>query len=306
MEIKKDVPAAILYADIDSQEFSTFHALLSDHAKRGIITYRVRFRPSFAPKDREVLLSGYGVELALKKTDYSVMDDRDTQGHESTSKDEGITGKEALLDTEEISDIKPLHPKDVAFLGIKSAAFILKSEDKLQTLLQLNQDFPKYAHKIGPAEVDNEVVESVRANWDEGYFLPGLNSLWINGLQLDENQINAYSLLDSLRRERKVIKSLQSFGMDTAQALNLLTHQIIADSKRDERPQRFDYRDSFEGGNVIVWMNDIEKDERYSSWPKSVKVVRLRILISKGRKKLGLIYIFNSSFAQLTQVKSIS
>jgi UDP-glucose:glycoprotein glucosyltransferase len=37
--------------------------------------------------------------------------------------------------------------------------------------------------------------------------------------------------------------------------------------------QRFDWRDSIEGGNVIIWMNDIEKDKRYADWPTSLQAV---------------------------------
>lgn len=66
-----------MYADILSPAFKEHHKILKEFANAGKISYRVRHRPSPTRKNRPVMLSGYGVELALKKTDYIVMDDRD-------------------------------------------------------------------------------------------------------------------------------------------------------------------------------------------------------------------------------------
>ena len=36
------------------------------------------------------------------------------------------------------------------------------------------------------------------------------------------------------------------------------------------------WRDIHEGGNVIMWLNDIEKDTRYSSWPSALQALLQR------------------------------
>lgn len=270
LQTKPDVPAAILHADIEDPDFLHFHTILTDFAQRGIISYRVRYREPKVPVNRQVLLAGYAAELALKKTDYKVMDDREVQNHDSPK--EEISKQEVLKEDEEISDIKPLHPKDVAFLGIKAASFVMNSDNKLDSLLRLVQDLPKHTAALSTTEINPELAEELIEN-REIYLGPGVNALWVNGLQLEESQINAFGLLENLRRERRFITRLRALGLNNEQAIGLLSHKTIVGAKQSELPKRFDYRDHLEGGNVIVWLNDLEKDERYEGWSTNVQTV---------------------------------
>lgn len=65
---------AILYADIGSREFRQFHDYLSKQAIEGKIRYIARHYLVKTYKKR-VRLSGYGVELHLKSTEYKSQDD---------------------------------------------------------------------------------------------------------------------------------------------------------------------------------------------------------------------------------------
>jgi len=58
--------------------------------------------------------------------------------------------------------------------------------------------------------------------------------------------------------------SLTSLGLTYAQALEFLTHPTIAAAQSDTSvvDGLFDASDRPEGGDVIVWWNDIEKDQR--------------------------------------------
>ena len=67
---------SILYADITSPSFREFHKTVSKTAKEGLTSYRVRYKPNKTAVPQPLLVSGYGVELALKRTDYIVIDDR--------------------------------------------------------------------------------------------------------------------------------------------------------------------------------------------------------------------------------------
>lgn len=275
--VEEDVPAAILWADIQSPQFKEHHEILKEFARKGRITYRLRHRPAITREDRRVMLSGYGVELALKKTDYIVMDDRDVQSStgENSENPAGDTSKAPIteLDDQEIQDIAPVHPKDLPFLGTRAASFVMNSEDPFNTLLKLLQDFPKHSGRVAAFDMDQAIADELRTNWDE-FSAAGQNTLWINGVQLEQSQINAFALLEHLRRERKYISSLTELGLSSNEAIQLLSHQILADSKQAEMPQRFDFRDTAEGGGIIVWLNDLEKDKRYREWSASVSVVR--------------------------------
>lgn len=68
---------AIVYADVLSPRFATFHRVLSAAADAGAITYILRWKPSPSSETTVPLyLNGYGVELMLKSTEYKVTDDQ--------------------------------------------------------------------------------------------------------------------------------------------------------------------------------------------------------------------------------------
>jgi UDP-glucose:glycoprotein glucosyltransferase len=70
----------VLYADIRSTLFKEFHHILKTLADQGMVRYILRYRPaSTVSSDKPLFVSGYGVELMLKRTDYIVIDDREVE-----------------------------------------------------------------------------------------------------------------------------------------------------------------------------------------------------------------------------------
>jgi UDP-glucose:glycoprotein glucosyltransferase len=96
----------------------------------------------------------------------------------------------------------------------------------------------------------------------------------MNGVQLIERQVEALELLNMLRKERKLINGVRDLGLSGQEAVQLLSHNEVASAKAESDVPRFDWRDEIEGGNVIIWMNDIEKDKRYADWPNILQAVR--------------------------------
>lgn len=218
------------------------------------------------------MVSGYGVELQLKRTDYIVIDDRaaDQGGDDAGQKSFGTD----LNDEDEVADLKPLSKDEVFDLGVKAASFVMKSGQPMDTLLKLVQDFPKYSSIIA-AQNASEAFLQEHAN-NRNFLLPGgSNVIWINGVQIPARDINPYSLLAHLRRERQLINGIRSQGLSSSEVVSLLSHEAIAQTQTEDEPQRYDFRDEIEGGNVMIWMNDIEKDAMYQSWPTDVRSVSL-------------------------------
>ncbi|KAL2809181.1 UDP-glucose:glycoprotein glucosyltransferase-domain-containing protein [Aspergillus granulosus] len=256
----ESLPPAILYADVASPMFRDFHQTLSALAKEGEISYRVRYRPPQHWSSRPLFVSGYGVELALKRTDYIVIDDRDAEQRHSNGATQAVESEESP------DDLRPLSSSEVSRLGFNTVSYVADSADPLDTLVKLSQDFPKYSSTIAAHNASVELLQEVRANRLE--MLPsGANALWINGVQIDHRQIDAFSLVDHLRRERKLIESFRSLGLSAQEAVHLLSHEAVAESVAQDTPQRYDYRDEIEGGGVIIWLNNLEKDAKYESWP---------------------------------------
>ncbi|TKA65074.1 hypothetical protein B0A55_09741, partial [Friedmanniomyces simplex] len=160
-------------------------------------------------------------------------------------------------------------------LGLKAASFVMASDAPFDMLLRLSQDFPKHSSAIAATNVSTDFVQEHRANRDL-LLPPGFNVLWINGVQIMPRDLDAYSLLEYLRRERKMINSVRELGLSGPEAINLLSHEAITASAVDQEAQRYDWRDDNEGGNIIMWMNGIEKDKRYMEWPSSISALLQR------------------------------
>ena len=260
---------AVLYADPASPSFKTFHQALTKLAQKGEISYRLRYRRSIHAPEAPISVSGYGVELALKRTDYIVIDDREgskdaTQKHINT---------EVVLDEEEeVADLKPLSNSELAPLGLKAASFILKSENPFDTLVKSTQDFPKFSTSIARHEVSEEFEKEMEAN-RENMIPSGISFLWMNGVQLIERQIEPFTLVEMIRRERKLINGVRELGFNGKQAISLLGHQLVAEAKSDDVAIRFDWTDRSEDGKVILWLNDLEKDSQYEGMPTELKAV---------------------------------
>ena len=81
-----------------------------------------------------------------------------------------------------------------------------------------------------------------------------------------------FRLLRLLRKERNIVSSLTSLGFNASEAIDILTHPSIsqAQASTGTLDNMFDASDRIEGGNVIVWWNDLENDTRQVFYFKSV------------------------------------
>ena len=257
---------SVLYADITSPEFRKFYKKISSRTKQGQNSYRIRYKPSVVHKREPLIVSGYGVELALKRTDYIVIDDRQAEKAREEGSDRA---GEASLETEDVADLKPLSASELLTLGSKAGSFVMNSDNPLHTLVKLLQDFPKHSSAIAASNLSEDFWLEHSNNRDT-FLPPGYNLVWINGLQVQAREMNAFSLLPLLRRERALTNGIGDLGFTPPEAIKILSHPEILEAQSNDNPQRYDYRDDTEGGRVIIWLNDITKDKRYKDWPESI------------------------------------
>ena len=263
---------SILYADITSPLFAQFHQTISRTARSGQTSYRVRYRPAATLESRPLAINGYGVELSLKRTDYIVIDDRGDDTNEHGKETPISESEEVVLEAEEIADLKPLSSSELRGLGLKTASFVMSNDDPFDALNKISQDFPKHSSAITKRNASTSLLTEHRHNRE--VLLPaGYNVIWMNGMQIEGRQMDAFALLERMRRERSLVGSLRDIGFSGSEAVQLLSHSSIAESKMDAEAQRYDYHDTAEGGQVIIWLNDIEKDTRYQDWPTSINAV---------------------------------
>ncbi|CAO3699789.1 unnamed protein product [Rhizopus stolonifer] len=278
--VKKDTTqeaTLVLYTDTFSPKFKEFYTWLKSVAEKHEISFIIRYRPSATNSVRNPLyLSGYGVEMALKKTDYLVIDDRDVQDDKSKS---GIKEKissfgkklnHVLFDASEKATIEPLISSEIETLGLKAAQYIAKASDPLETMSHLAQDFPKYAKSISDIVLDEEFKQEVLKNHQMS-FQGGSSAVWINGKALEMSQVDPFHISRVLRSEKKLIKSIQQLGFSSKEAIELISDPLLSggDDAKDAVNDVFDVRDTPEAP-FITWWNDLEEDSRYDGWPSDI------------------------------------
>ncbi|KAF9566452.1 hypothetical protein EC968_003725 [Mortierella alpina] len=271
---------AILYANVQDSTFAQFRHYLDRLSKDHGLQYAIRYRPStHSATDAHLALAGYGVELALKSTDYIVIDDRDL-GH---SDDTGTSGQTVLrssgghgLFDDETPSVEPVSQQDLADLDMVTAQFILQSEYPLKTLVAVSQDFPKYQRKISKMMLNETLKDGFQGNMMR--IRDNRAKVWLNNQPVPHHKMNPFNLIRLIRRERETLASLATIGVSSGKAVDLLTDVGTgddSDSGADEAEGVFDIRDKSKDGSLVVWMNDLETDQRYKDWsPNLIQILQ--------------------------------
>ncbi|KAJ2615865.1 killer toxin resistant protein [Coemansia sp. RSA 1365] len=269
----------VLYADPRAAEFVEFHNHLKQLAENQEIAYIFRYKPWVADIEntaRPLGLSGYGVELALKSTEYKVIDDRDldvggnhaaaNSGSKFVNQASGDRVAELLFDSETEPVVKGLKGKQLPALGIQATQMIISATDKLSVLRQLSQDLPRYAHLISKIPVNDTLAKDIDSPWRHSR----KDEVSINGLAINEDDMDPFHLLEYIRKESSIIHGLESAGLTPKQALGLLLNEDAEDDIDNSNSITFDMRERPLEKRAVMWLNDLEKDNRYSEWSSDV------------------------------------
>ncbi|XP_019129729.2 UDP-glucose:glycoprotein glucosyltransferase 2 isoform X2 [Larimichthys crocea] len=287
---KTDVPVVILYAEIGTKKFTNFHKVLAEKAGEGKLVYVLRHYVA-DPKPQKMLLSGYGVELAIKSTEYKAVDDTKVKDSKTAINAEDDDNDEVqgflfgalkkshpeiqeqlsefrrhLLDS--TNDMVPLKVWEMQDLSFQAAARILSVPkfDALKLMRDLSQNFPSKARSLTRVAVKQEMRKEIEENQkhlSETIGLhPGDGELFINGLHIDLDIHNPFSILDILRGEARVLEGLHNLGIKGEHQGKLLRLPVNA----VDDSYALDIRHP-----AIMWINDIENDPVYRSWPTGVQ-----------------------------------
>ncbi|KAF8595370.1 hypothetical protein BDV93DRAFT_575405 [Ceratobasidium sp. AG-I] len=286
----------VFYASLSSQNFYPLLSFLRSKMETPGFCYAMRYAPPknsvvTSEQDRNVL-SGYGVALDLKKMDYLALDDRGPRGQggeDGQSTTEDIVWEDyasTLLSEHPHQDLDlstPLTEEEIASLPNLAAHLIASASDPLKALSHLSQNFPKHAVSLARRWDSNRTEElSTRYENIEQEVMTNMHMLsgagnmaWINGVQLTDNDMNPFSLLRLLRRERQTMTSLMDTGLTSEQAVRVLASAEIGKAATVSGPTDglFDASDREEEGKAITWLNDIEKDNRYVRWPNTLTML---------------------------------
>ncbi|XP_038615183.1 UDP-glucose:glycoprotein glucosyltransferase 2 [Tachyglossus aculeatus] len=289
-KINENVPVAILYAEMGTKDFVKFHEILSEKAQNQEIMYVFRHYVQ-KPKSKKMYLSGYGVELAIKSTEYKVMDDSQVKATNETELEEDneeneIQGflfgklnkihpdlkdnlkelrKHLIESTKEMVPLKVWELQDISF---QAASQIMSTPvyDALKLMKDISQNFPMKARSLTRIAVNQDMrkeIEENQKNFPEVLGIqPGDARLFINGLHIDLDVHDPFSILEILKSDGKVMHGLHDLGLsekDLSRLLRLNAHSTDVSYALDIRHPS------------IIWINDIEKDDMYEMWPTSCR-----------------------------------
>ncbi|XP_063507133.1 UDP-glucose:glycoprotein glucosyltransferase 2 isoform X2 [Pongo pygmaeus] len=285
---KENLPVVILYAEMGTRTFSAFHKVLSEKAQNEEILYVLRHYIQ-KPSSRKMYLSGYGVELAIKSTEYKALDDTQVKTVTNTTvEDETETNevqgflfgklKEIYSDlrdnltafqkylTESNKQMTPLKVWELQDLSFQAASQIMSTPvyDAIKLMKDISQNFPIKARSLTRIAVNQHMREEIKENQkdlqDRFEIQPGDARLFINGLRVDMDVYDPFSILDMLKLEGKMMNGLRNLGIngeDMSKFLKLNSHIW-------EYTYVLDIRHS-----SIMWINDLENDDLYITWPTS-------------------------------------
>ncbi|OCT92607.1 hypothetical protein XELAEV_18015664mg [Xenopus laevis] len=288
--LTKTAPVAILYAEVGTKDFAKFHKTLTEKAETGEIIYVLRHYIQH-PDERKMLLSGYGVELAIKSTEYKAMDDTQVDANNSSPKpDNGIAEevqgfyfdklmqmypdlKENLGEfrkhlIESTNEMVPLKVWELQDLSFQAASKIISTPvyEALKVLRDMSQNFPIKARSLTRVALNQEMKKEIEVNQkhlSETFGIhPGGASLYINGLHIDLDVHNSFSILETIKTEGKTLNGLSALGINNQDLSKYLRIQVHS----SDEDYALDIRHS-----SITWINDIETDHMYSQWPSSVQ-----------------------------------
>ncbi|EDL99288.1 UDP-glucose ceramide glucosyltransferase-like 1, isoform CRA_c [Rattus norvegicus] len=208
-------PVVIFYSEIGHEEFSNIHHQLISKSNEGKINYVFRHYIS-NPRKEPVHLSGYGVELAIKSTEYKAKDDTQVKGTEVNTT---VIGENDPIDevqgflfgklrelypslegqlkefrkhlVESTNEMAPLKVWQLQDLSFQTAARILAApvELALVVMKDISQNFPTKARAITKTAVSAQL----RAEVEE-------NQKWVNNLEVDSRYNSWPSSLQELLR----------------------------------------------------------------------------------------------------------
>ncbi|XP_064502081.1 UDP-glucose:glycoprotein glucosyltransferase 2 isoform X1 [Pseudopipra pipra] len=302
--VKEDGPVVVLYAEMGTKDFAKFHKILSEKAQKEEIVYVLRHYVQQKPGSRKMYLSGYSVELAIKSTEYKAVDDTQVKGANETKEEEDeeeeeesdVQGflfgklkqiypdlknnlkkfKKHLIET--TNNMEPLKVWELQDLSFQAAARVMSTPvyDALKVMKDIAQNFPIRAslHFVSQyfqlkrsltrvtidKEMRNEIEENQKHFHETLGIQPGEAHLFLNGLPIDLDFHDPFSILETLKLEGKVMHGLHELGIKE----EILSKFMRLHIHPTDNSYALDIRHS-----SIVWINNIEQDHSYSTWPES-------------------------------------
>ncbi|PAV88981.1 hypothetical protein WR25_14940 [Diploscapter pachys] len=327
---KKSATTVLVYGEMGSPEWIELHKTAESLCKQGKIQYVFRHFTR-SPIEERVYLSGYGVELAIKNTEYKAEDDSKKKAEEVVEDEEDLHGfnfkllkelhsdsKDSLdafrMHLKEIEELAPLKQWQVQDLAFQAAQRIVNEEphNAIAMLKELSQNFPLHAQSLSRESVTRQMRDEIEINQRDALSekgtimgfsvliylcLSGLDAgdsaLFINGINLDMDSLDMFQLLDLLKQEQRLSTGFHNIGIGR-EYFSLLSH---VDTSDDKVNYAVDYREAYP-----FFINNLDTDSQYKQWGNSIKLMLQPyypgMIRPIARNLFTLIFIVNPAYRE--------
>ncbi|CAB3410539.1 unnamed protein product [Caenorhabditis bovis] len=248
------------------------------NAAKNISEFCFVFRHFSEARDYPVSLSGYGVELSQKNTEYNAMD--------SAKKADQLNGFDfdVLRDqhAEFAEDLKAFREylqklatngkvskwliSGVGLQAARSLANVTKTEI-LARIEHLSQNFPSYfkylAYRENVERAYKEEISDLHDYLEKFDVAAGSNALYLNGRKLDIERLDIFELMKDIRREMKLSKALFDNGFNDEKRSELLLPTIPLKKSLPKFGLNFIEAQPY-------FINNVEKDYAYMHMGKNI------------------------------------
>ncbi|ODV62981.1 glycosyltransferase family 24 protein [Ascoidea rubescens DSM 1968] len=291
-----NLPLLILYGNINDPSFKNFFISLYQNVLAKKLNFVWRYIPEYNTKIDYELLSGYGVDLTLKRTDYIVIDDRDVFNNSNSNSNSNSKQNSNIekIDTDDsdilnthFSDIQSVPKKRIKNLDLKLVNYVLNYSNNSYTnfkrLIQILNDFPKFSNLIAfsksfkinkkrDQKIKN-IIDITNSNSKIGLSKDSIG-LYINGKPLSDSKFNFFNLINLFNNELNLIHFLKkNLKLSTFNSKSILTRFAFMltylrrnfKSNSNNLFKRFNLnKNSHILGDKFFYLNDIESDSFYS------------------------------------------
>ncbi|EFO25210.1 UDP-glucose:Glycoprotein Glucosyltransferase containing protein [Loa loa] len=281
----------IIYGELGSASWRKFHLAAKALSRGGKARYVLRHFVKDV-RDDKLLLSGYGVELAIKSTEYKAVDDSNTvtdkmvveeSSEEYIDNEEDNCGfnfnilrrlhhdlKESIeqfrLHLLERDELTPLKVWQVQELSYQTAQRIVQAgpQKAINIMTDSSQNFPLSARSLSRQIVRKEFISEVSANQEqlmEYGISEGESIFLINGIMVDIDALDVFQVLDLLKQEEKLANGFFRMGIKN-EYLSMLMDLELSN-------ERLSYALDFRSASP-EYLNNLDTDKQYRQWANSV------------------------------------
>ncbi|KAH1050938.1 hypothetical protein AAZX31_08G124800 [Glycine max] len=299
-ELSVGSPVAILYGAIGTNCFKEFHVALVKAAKEGKVKYVVRpVLPAGCELNinhcgsvgagESVNLGGYGVELALKNMEYKAMDDsmvkkgvtlEDPRTEDLSQEVRGFIFSKILVRKPELASevmafrdyllsstvSDTLDVWELKDLGHQTVQRIVRASDPLQSMQEINQNFPSVVSSLSRMKLEDSVRDEIMAN--QRMVPPGKSLMALNGALVNVEDVDLYLLFDLIHQDLLLADQFSKLKIPQGTLKKLLSTSPPSESSIP----RVDFRSSH-----VHYLNNLEEDAKYKQWRNNLDEILMPV-----------------------------